>query len=434
MTATLSRNLQRRFMSVASKVRLLSSLRESVGLRIEYDISENQWSAIESPLRAIEAKLHTTLKRKGGRLLGSIHDPGSRKELTRLLGNMELTLSKYFTYFDTFVDLLSQRHLPEMGLLLGGCDVLAWDSLKKDHPALSIIEEPLVSFNRGFGASILREGVRLPDGTPNPLATIQIPYTKLRDKYNLTSVVHETGHSAMVQLDLIHALPDAVRGALSAAGASKKLRKLYGLWCKEIGPDFWGFCNCGAAQASSVMEILTLPASRVFRISPADPHPPPFLRVLLACEWCRHEWGRGDWDNWEREWVNTYPLEEAPEKYRAILTSGLKFLPAVSRALFRTRFRMLGNRTIPSLFDIESVSPVRLNRIIEAAEADGILDLSQLTPCGQLALFRMLRNRSKISEKSLDRLMSTWLITLAQGRTFKERYSRRSIQYGNKQH
>jgi len=419
-------------MSVANKVRLLSSLRESVGLRAEYDISENQWSAIVSPLNAIEAKLRNTLKREGGKLLGNIHDANSRKELTRLLGRIELTLSKYFTYFDTFVDLLSQRHLPEMGLLLGGCDVLAWDSLKKDHPALSIVEEPLVSFNRGFGASILREGVRLPDGTPNPLATIQIPYTKLRDKYNLTSVVHETGHLAIVQLDLVQALPDAIREALSAAGASKRLRELYGLWCKEIGPDFWGFCNCGAAQASSVMEILNLPASRVFRVSSGDPHPPPYLRVLLACEWCRQQWGRGDWDDWEKEWIHTYPLEEAPDKYRAILISGLKFRPVVSRTLFHTRFRLLGNRTIPSLFNIESVSPSRLNRIIEAAEKNGILDLSQLSPCGQLALFRMLRNKSKISEESLDRLMTTWLIRLAQGRTFKERYSRRNIHYGNK--
>lgn len=66
-----------------------------------------------------------------------------------------------------------------------------------------------------------------------------------------------------------------------------------------------GFCNCGAAQASSVMEILTLPGRRVYRVSATDPHPPPFLRVLIAFEWCRHEWGRGDWDDWEREWIAT---------------------------------------------------------------------------------------------------------------------------------
>lgn len=415
-------DLQRRFISVINKVKLLSSLRKSVAPGADYDIAESQWSAIESPLLAIEAKFHLTLKKEGREYLKHIHQAEAQRDLTLLLGRTELELSKSFVYFDTFVDLLSQRHLPEVGLLLGGCDVLAWDALRKDHPALSIIEKPLVSFNRGFGASILREGVPLPDGTPNPLATIQIPYTKIKAKYNLTSVIHEAGHSAMVQLGLVNVLPRAINEALAGAGAPRLIRKLFALWCLEIGPDFWGFCNSGAAQALSVMEILTLPQERVFRVSATDPHPPPFLRVLIAFEWCRQQWGSGDWDEWERQWLTVYPLTEASAGDRKVLAAGKRYLPAVSRALLRTKFGALDKRNIPSLFDFDSIAPVRLERLVRDADNSGILDLSRLSPCGQLALFRMLRNKSNLSEQSLDRLMTTWLVNLARGRKFQEQY------------
>jgi hypothetical protein len=416
-------DLQRRFISVVNKVKLLSTLRESVGLSFDYDITDSQWKAIESPLLVTEAKLQSCLKKNGSKYLKNIHLAESQRDLTILLGRTELELSKTFIYFDTFVDLLSQRHLPEVGLLLGGCDVLAWDSLKKDYPALSIIEKPLVSFNRGFGASILREGVALPDGTLNPLATIQIPYTKIRAKYNLTSIVHEAGHLAMAQLGLINVLPEALSRALRDNGAPELIRKLFALWCMEIGPDFWGFCNCGIAQASSVMEILSLPPEKVFRVSFTDPHPPPYLRVLLAFEWCRQKWGSGEWDDWEAQWLNIYPLEDTTESNRKVLTNGKKYIPAVSRVLLKTQFDVLDKRTIPSLFDFGSIDPTRLKRFIREADRTGYLDLSELSPCGQLALFRMLRNKSNISEQSLDRLMSAWLISLAKGRKFKEQYS-----------
>ncbi|MDR4497122.1 MAG: hypothetical protein MRK02_04240 [Candidatus Scalindua sp.] len=339
------------------------------------------------------------------------------------MGKTELELSKSFIYFDTFVDLLSQRHLPEMGLLLGGCDVLAHDALKKDHPALSLIEKPLVSFNRGFGASILREGVPLPDGTPNPLATIQIPYTKIKDKYNLTSVVHESGHTAMVQLGLVNVLPEAISEALAHAGAPEVIRKLFALWTMEIGPDFWGFCNCGAAQASSAMEILCLPPSQVFKVSATDPHPPPFLRVLLSFEWCRQQWGIGDWDEWEKQWLTLYPLEAASERERKVLAAGRRYVSTVSRALFHTKFSVLDKRAMPSLFDLNRNAPERLERFVRDAENSGILDLSELSPCAQLALFRTLRNKSTLSEQSLDRLMTTWLVGLARRSKLKEHYS-----------
>lgn len=418
-----SNDLSRRFISTINKVKLLATLRKAVALGAGYDITESQWSAIEAPLLAIHAQQLACLKQQGGKYFKQIHNKRAKRALTLALSKAELELSNSFLYFDTFVDLLSQRHLPEVGLLLGGCDVLAWDALKKDHPALSLIERPLVSFNRGFGASILREGVPLPDGTPNPLAMIQIPYTKLREKYNLTSIIHEAGHLAVVQLGLVQRLPEVISESLADAGAPELIQNLFARWMMEIGPDFWGFCNCGTAQASSLMEILTLPQKRVFKVPAHDPHPPPFLRVLLAFEWCRQQWGSGDWDDWEKQWLALYPLDEVARQDQKVLVAGKRYLSAVSRTLFQTKFGMLDQRTIPSLFDLERIAPARLESLIRAAESNGILDLSGLSPCAQLALFRMLRSKSKVSEQALDRLMTTWLVNLATERRFEERYA-----------
>ena len=254
---------------------------------------------------------------------------------------------------------------------------------EKDHPALIIIEKPLVFLDRGFGASILREGITLPDGSLNPLPAIQIPYSKLMEKYNLTSVIHETGHSAMVRLGLVVSLPKMTIEVLENAGAPKTIHKLFALWMKrDRAQHFRGFCNCGIAQPSSVREILSLPKNYVFKVSSTDPHPPPFLRVLLAIEWCRQQWGSGIWDTWERSWTMMYPMKELRSEEKKIISTAKEYIPTVSHALFRTRFRTLNGGTILSLFDIDAIAPTRLENVVRKAQNSNILNLKGFSPGG----------------------------------------------------
>lgn len=405
--------LQRRFMSVVEKVKLLCTLQKSVALSAENSIDESQWSVIEAPLLAVAAKLHTSLDQEGRNCLRHTHDAHRQRNFAELLGRTELMLSKAFMYFDTFVDLLSQRHLPGVGPLLAGCEMLAWDALLKDHASLYNIAKPLVFFNRGFGAAILREGVPLPDGTPNPLDIIQIPYTKMTSKYDLTSIIHETGHSAMARLELADELARAVEDALTDAGAPVVIRRLYSAWCKEIGPDFWGFCNCGIAQAASLMEILMLPQQMVFKIASQTSNPPPFLRILLAFEWCRQLWGEGEWDEWEKQWLTIYPLETAPVEDRNLLAAAKARVSVVSRVLIDTPFRALGHRTILDLFHLDRIAPHHLKSIIRRAVPGRLPDMSTLSPCGQLALLRTLRDTRNLSESSIDDMMTAWLVMLS---------------------
>jgi hypothetical protein len=205
-----------------------------------------------------------------------------------------------------------------------------------------------------------------------------------------------------------------VRSALERTRVPQSVRELYGMWMFEVGPDFWAFCLSGVAEASAVRELFALPLAHATRISFTDPHPPPYLRALLAFDWCRRAWGRGPWDDWEREWKEMYPLAQVPPSSRQLLRHAQRVIPLVSATLFDERFRQLGGRALPDLFELSSLSPSGLRRVTHAGS--GILDLRGVTPCTQLAAFRQLRDGHAMSEARLDELMSQWLQRLGEKR------------------
>jgi hypothetical protein len=178
----------------------------------------------------------------------------------------------------------------------------------------------------------------------------------------------------------------------------------------EIGPDFWAFGLTGVAEAAAVCELFAMPSAQALRIAPGDPHPPPYLRALLCFDWCRRAWGRGIWDDWERDWINAYPLDAVPAETRRLLTEARHFIPVLGQALFDGKLHVLGGRRLLDLLDLAAVSPARLEQI--AGTAATKIDLKGLTPCAQLAAFRMIREWRKLPEDRLDQLMTSWLIKL----------------------
>ena len=411
--------LRRRADSLLFRIHGLIGLRQLVNLSSEQDITARQWSVLEMQLNAASALLTTRTKAATDSLLPGARDASARRKLNAALGQIELDLSRAYTFFDTYMDVLTQRRSGELGPVLAGCDVLAYQAMRREHPTLTAIEAPLVFCDRGFGAAIVRESVAFPDGTPNPMPLIQIPYSRLREKCNLTSVLHEAGHQSLTRLQLVAALPLAFRAALTRAGAPKPVCDLYALWAFEIGPDFWGFCLSGVAQAAAMRELFAMPPSHALRLSVTDPHPPPYLRVLLAFDWCRRAFGRGRWDAWEQEWELLYPLTGPAGTTRTLLQNARRFVPVVGDALFNYRFRELENRALVDLFDLAAISPSEVRRVAMRASG-GTLDLRGLTPCAQLAVFAELREMRAMTEERLDELMTAWLRHLGERRPLKK--------------
>jgi hypothetical protein len=403
--------LRQRVESLRFRIHSLLSLRRLVALPPACDLSERQWSLLEPQLAAAAARLATPVRLATDRWLPRVHEPRAARRLNAVLGQVELDLSRAFTFFDTYMDVLTQRRSPELGAVLAGCDVLAGEAMTREHPALRLVEPPLVYCDRGFGASIVRESVPFPDGSPNPMPLIQIPYARLKQKYNLTSILHEAGHQALARVGLVDVLPRAIRAALARAGAPTEIGDLYALWTFEIGPDFWAFCLAGAAEANALRDLFALPPAHALRIAFADPHPPPYLRALLGFAWCRQMWGRGPWDGWEAEWLSLYPLRAAPPETRRLLMGARTYLPIIGAVLFQTRFATLGGRALPDLFDLATVAPSELRRIAAGA-GTGVLRLGGLPACAQLAVFHVMRESGGLDEARLDRLMTTWLLEL----------------------
>ncbi|MBI5215384.1 MAG: hypothetical protein HY960_06485 [Ignavibacteriae bacterium] len=394
------------------RIRTLTRLRTIVNIPKEFDISERSWWMLQSQLTASAEKLLSSVKSATRQYLPHVSRRIAKQRLNARLGEVEMEMTKAYTFFDTYMDVLTQRNSKSLGGLLSGCDVLAADALKKNHVALQEIESPIVYCDRGFGASILREGVLLPDMSKNPLPLIQIPYSRLKEKYNLTSLLHEAGHEALVRLGIKQLLPKMFDDALTKAGATQEISEMFQVWASEIGPDFWAFCASGIAQPASIREIMALPIRQVLRVSITDPHPPPYLRVLLSFEWSRQVWGEGMWNTWEKEWKELYPLEAAGESTRRILQEGNVYLPVLSRVLLRTKFKILNNKTLPDLFELSKLHPVRLREAMKQC-LQHKKPLRELSPSAQLAVFRLLREENNIKEEELNSMMSKWLINLS---------------------
>jgi len=417
LIANNNNNLFRRFETTKKRILVLSSLKKLINLSERDDITQNQWQSIESRLVITQEGLLAQLEKAGKRYLDQINNPEIARKMNIILGDIDLKLAKAITFFDTYFDILTQRKVGSLSEILAGCDVIASDAIKNKHRLLDLMEDPIVFFDRGFGASIIREGVDFPSKIKNPVPLLQIPYSRFVSKYDLSSIIHEAGHLVMARLGLKLSLPRLFRNVLSLLDIPKSIIDLYSLWTIEIGPDFWGFCSCGQAQTSSIKEILSLPPQSVFEISPRDPHPPPFLRVLLSLDWCRHLWGSGEWDKWQREWLSFYPIESAPREITKTLETCRSLIPIITKTLFNTKFKVLEGKRIPDLFEMTLISPGNIKRIANSIKS-GKLDLKGQKPCVQLAVFKWLRDNTKFSEDVIDKVMSDWLIRL--GKSQKE--------------
>lgn len=404
----LRRNLERRLATLVARAEALGRLRPLVGLKPENDLTSRQWSSLESQLGATVRAVRPRLD-EARRLARSARTDQDARRLNALLGRIDMDLAAAYTFFDTYMDVLTQRLTPDLAVLLAGCDRLAWDAMSRPHPQLKLLAMPVVFCDRGFAAAIIRQDVRLPGRSVNPLPLIQVPYSRLLEKYNLTSVLHEAGHQSLVKLGVVAAMRKALGRAVAAAPG--KLAGRFALWTSEIGPDFWAFCLCGSAQASSLKDILSLPPAHVFRLSEFDPHPPPYLRVLLSFEWCRQLWGKGAWDDWEKDWTRLYPLASAPRETAQLLDQGRKQLPRIAQALLTTPLLPLEGRPLTGLFDMNAINPKLIDQIASGA-LDRKLRLSGLPPCSQLSVFRTILDRGLMPVSALDRLMTRWLAKL----------------------
>ncbi len=258
------------------------------------------------------------------------------------------------TTLDFFADAVSTRLSRKMSAYLRACDSLA-------HRGMAAVLEPLdkpvpvalTYVDKGLGASLLRAGMRLWDGTENPVAAIKITRHNL---HRPTSIVHEIGHQVDHVLGWNAELAAALQDALAA---TPQLAHLWSTWAPEIAADAHAFVHTGYASVAALHDVVAGEESHVFRFIRRDPHPIAFLRVLLGIEMCRQHFGAGPWDEIEWVWTRQHRVERAGAVAH-VLRASVPIIPRVVAIVLDQPMRAFRGRPLTAIVDPRRVAPAAL--------------------------------------------------------------------------
>jgi hypothetical protein len=230
---------------------------------------------------------------------------------------IRLRFNVMMSQFDIFADVVTQRSEYETGVWLAGLDLFAADAL-----ALPTYYEapPVICYiDRGTGAAIRRARTRLPGGGDNPVAVIRIPRERMVGSGIASSLVHEVGHQAAALLDLVASLRSELRQRQRQTGPEAIAWMMYDRWISEIVADFWSIARLGITSTMGLIGVVSLPRAFVLRVSREDPHPFPWIRVMLSARIGSVLYPHPQWDRVAALWQSFYPLEpERGERRRLI--------------------------------------------------------------------------------------------------------------------
>ncbi|MDQ3336162.1 MAG: hypothetical protein M4D80_13415 [Myxococcota bacterium] len=359
--------------------------------------------AIELVIRNEQVRIKAELRRLLQWLTSPDAHHASGAELQEKLTAARMQFNDALNNFDLFADAITQRSERDTGIWLAGLDIAAEDVLAM--PAHYETPPVLCFLDRGPGAAIRRARTRLPGGGPNPVALIQIPRERMTGGGIAASLAHEAGHQAAALLQLVESLRADLRDTV------------WERWISEVVADLWAVARLGPAATMGVIGVLSLPAYFVYRISPTDPHPPPWLRVKLSAAFGRALYPDGQWDELDALWDELYPLERAAPAVRASLA-------ALAQSIDPFRDRVLAHRC-PSLAPVplgEAIAiadraPASLRRVI--ARRGWVDALARLRPAHALAVIGQARwSRSITPEaerRAVSNLLATWAIRRSVG-------------------
>lgn len=326
---------------------------------------------------------------------------------------LRLQMTAALTQFDLFADAITQRSEAETGVLLVGLEALANDALAL--PSAPYATPPLLCYlDRGIGAAIRRARTRLPGGGENPVAIIRVPRERMVGLGIASSLVHEAGHQGAALLDMVTTLRRGMEPLLAAAPEAHNPWRAWHRWISEIVADLWSVSRVGMASSLGLINVVSLPRAFVFRANTDDPHPTPWLRVLLSLEIGRHLYPNGHWHRLEALWRSTYPAGRPDVEDPAALQLAERHIPLFVDWLMRQRLPAAQGRSVWSLFHDPVIAPAALEEHLERWRRDPDYP-DRLRPCQVFALAgyaRMARGQTPVPEAAhLHRSLVRWALS-----------------------
>lgn len=307
------------------------------------------------------------------------------------------------TQYDIYADALSQRSEHPIGVWLAGLDHLADDSLA-DLDDLTDLPEVMCYLDRGAGAAIRRARTRLPGGLNNPVAIIRVPRERMIGAGVGSSLVHEVGHQAAAQLCLVESLRrDFGARVTRSSGVARQGWSIYRRWVSEIVADFWSVGQLGIASTLGLIEVVSLPAPFVFRVSMTDPHPAPWLRVRLSIQIGRRLHPDPAWEELDDLWTARYPLSTQSRTTAALVHGLAEMGPVVAGAVTTHRSDAAGGRSLADLVPAGARLPTEMLRLSGAP----VQRLSRLRPTLALAALGAARPAAQ-PDRIVEHLLTEW--------------------------
>lgn len=254
---------------------------------------------------------------------------------------------------------INSRTTPNLASLLRACDVLCIKSMQELlQPLGKTTPFVLTYIDKGVGASILKAGLRLWDGSISPVAAIKVTQHNL---YRPTAIIHETGHQVAHILNWTDELATALNHELQ--GYNPVIGAAYASWASEMAADAFAFVHTGFGAVAALNDVVSGYPQAVFNYHPNDPHPISYLRVLMNVEMCRQFFGAGHWDNLEEAFKNDYDINLVNYPSVNLIKSCIPALPEVIRILLKRPYRALGNKSLTQIIPPERVSPRELEKL-----------------------------------------------------------------------
>ncbi len=360
---------------------------------------------------AIEQFLHTgrvALRGQVHEYLGWLRGPGRAslpEEKQKRFVTIRMRFNAVLSQFDLFTEVITQRSEHETGVWLSGLDVLAADALRIS-PLVADAPPVVCYLARGPGAAIRRARTRLPGGEANPVAIIRVPRERMVGHGVASSLVHEVGHQGAALLGLVESLKaDLGRRAEESDVLEASVWSTYQGWVSEIMADAWSVGTLGISSTLGLLAVVSLPRFFVFRPSGDDPHPVPYVRVLLSTAIGSALYPHPQWHAMASTWKSLYPVAGLPADRQSELAALERGMPAFVGALINHQPPSLHGRRIRDLFPVSHRQPAQLIELFTSWRNDRAI-MARQPPSLVFAAVGQARAAQLITPEAESRLLS----------------------------
>lgn len=319
---------------------------------------------------------------------------------------IRMRFNAILSQLDMFTEVVTQRSESRTGPWLSGLDVLADDALR--FSPLVTEPPPLVCYlARGPGAAIRRARTKMPGGDLSPAAIIRIPRERMVGHGIASSLVHEVGHQGAALLGLV----DSLRADLSTdrpPGADPAVWRTWQRWISEIVADLWSVATLGISSTLGLLAVVSLPRFFVFRPSGDDPHPIPYVRVLVSCAIGEALYPHPQWGQMRAAWKNLNPTDGLPDTRQAEFATLEAGIGDFVRALLTHRSPALAGRTLAEAFPTHERTPARL-LALDAAWRGDLAAMARQRPSLVFAVVGQARAAGRITPEAESALISALL-------------------------